>query len=125
MVVAVSGDGKFVPLFIIIKHSVSSEDKPDQSGMRVIRDLHSKNKGFGKDDGYDLIKWTKDLTIKGVKNTHACYYIINNVTGNVITSQYKAWNDSIRMIMWLDTIVKPLKEKLGKLMILRLLWHFF
>ena len=41
-VVAVSGEGEFVPLFIIIKHSVSSEDRPDQSGMRVIQDLHKK-----------------------------------------------------------------------------------
>jgi hypothetical protein len=116
-VVAVSGNGEFVPLFVIIKHSVSSEERPDQSGMRVIQDLHKKNKGFGTDDGWELIKWTKELTIKGVTNTHACYYIINEVTGHVITSQYKAWNDSIRMIMWLETVVKPLKEKLGKLMI--------
>ena len=48
---------------------------------------------------------------------HKCYYIINKRTGHVITSQFKAWNDTVRMIMWLDTIVKPLKEKLGKLMI--------
>ena len=101
----------------MIKHSESSKDRPDQSRMRVIRDLHSKNKGFDVDDGWNLIKWTKELTIKGVTNIHACYYIINNVTGNVITSQYKAWNDSIRMIMWLETVVKPLKEKLGKLLI--------
>ena len=116
-VVAVSANGQFLPLFIIIKHSVSSEDRPDQSGMRVIRDLHSKNKGFGVDDGWDLIKWTKELTIKGITENHACYYIINKVTGNVITSQFKAWNDSVRMIMWLETIIKPLKEKLGKLLI--------
>ena len=38
-VVAVSGTGKFVPLFIIIKHSVSSADRPDQSGMKVITSL--------------------------------------------------------------------------------------
>lgn len=35
----------------------------------------------------------------------------------MITSQYKAWNDTVRMIMWLETIVAPLKNKLGKLMI--------
>ena len=116
-VVAVSGNGEFVSLFIIIKHSVSSEERPDQSGMRVIQDLHKKNKGFGVDDEWDLIKWTKELTIKGVTNTHACYYIINKVTGHVITSQFKAWNDTVRMIMWLETVVKPLKSRLGKLMI--------
>lgn len=116
-VVAVSGEGEFVPLFIIIKHSVSSEDRPDQSGMRVIQDLHKKNDGFGVRDSWELIKWSKEVTIKGVPNIHACYYIINTVTGHVITSQYKAWNDTIRMIMWLDTVVKPYKEKLGKLLI--------
>ena len=116
-VVAVSGNGEFVPLFIIIKHSVSSDERPDQSGMRVIQDLHKKNQGFGKDDKWDLILWSKELTIKGVTNTHACYYIINKDTGHVITSQYKAWNDTVIMIMWLETVVKPIKERLGKLMI--------
>ena len=116
-VVAVSGNGQFVPLFIIIKHSVSSADRPDQTNMRVIKDMYNKNEGFGVNDNWKLIKWSKDLTIKGVKDAHACFYIINTVTGHVITSQYKAWNDTIRMIMWLDTVVKPLKERLGKLMI--------
>lgn len=53
-VVAVSGNGEFVPLFIIIKHSVSSDDRPDQSGMRVIQDLHKKNEGFGDDNNWNL-----------------------------------------------------------------------
>lgn len=35
----------------------------------------------------------------------------------VITSQSKAWNNTVRMIMWLEIVVKPLKEKLGKLLI--------
>ena len=116
-VVAVSGNGDFVPLFIIIKHSVSSADRPDQSGMRVIKDLHKKDDGYGISDGWELILWCRSLTMRGVTDMHKCYYIINKYTGHVITSQYKAWNDTVRMIMWLDTIVKPLKEKLGKLMI--------
>ena len=116
-VVAVSGNGDFVPLFVIVKHSVSSAEKPDQSSMRVIRDLHRKNDGYGESDGWKLILWSRDLTIKGVTETHKCYYIINKHTGHVITSQYKAWNDTIRMIMWLDTIIKPMKLRLGKLMI--------
>ena len=114
---AVSGNGEFVPLFIIIKHSVSSEDRPDQSSMRVIQDLHKKNKGFVDSDGYKLIKWTKELRIKGVTDIHSCSYIINKDTGHVITSQYKAWNDTVRVVMWLETVVQPLKEKNGKLMI--------
>ena len=54
---------------------------------------------------------------KWLTDTHKCYYIINQYTGHVITSQYKAWNDTVRMIMWLETVVKPLKARLGKLMI--------
>ena len=45
--VAVSGNGNFAPLFIIIKHSVTSAYRPDQSNMKVIRDMHNKNDGYG------------------------------------------------------------------------------
>lgn len=41
-VVAVFGSGVFAPLFIIIKHTVSSLDRPDQSGMKVIKTLYNK-----------------------------------------------------------------------------------
>lgn len=117
-VVAVSGTGKFVPLLMIIKHSVSSADRPDQSDMRVITNLHKKDEGFGSSNGWDLILWTKTLCINNVTALHKCWYVINRNTGDVITSQYKAWNDTIRMIMWIEIIVVPLQVKLnGKLMI--------
>ena len=61
-VVAVSGNGVFVPLFIITKHSVSSADRPDQTNMRVIKDMYNKNEGFGVNDNWELIKWSKELT---------------------------------------------------------------
>ena len=116
-VVAVFGNGTFAPLFIIVKHSVGSLERPDQSRMRVISDMHKKNDGFGIGNGWDLILWKKQLTINSVTADHSCYYIINKHTGAVITSQSKAWNDTVRMIMWLEIVVKPLKEKLGKLLI--------
>ena len=116
-VVAVFGSGVFAPLFIIIKHTVSSLDRPDQSGMKVIKTLYNKNDGFGVSDGWKLVLWEKELTIGDVTAIHKCYYIINDETGAVITSQFKAWNDTVRMIMWLETIVAPLKERLGKLLI--------
>lgn len=116
-VIAVFGSGVFAPLFLIIKHTVSSLEKPDQSTMKVIQTLHRKNDGFGEDDGWRLVLWEKELTIGDVTTLHKCYYIINDVTGAVITSQYKAWNDTVRMIMWLEIIVAPLKERLGKLLI--------
>lgn len=80
-VVAVSGSGAFVPLFIIIKHSVGSEERPDQSSMRVIQDLHKKNEGFGSNHGWVLHLWEKELCIKSITATHKCYYIINTNTG--------------------------------------------
>ena len=98
-VVAVSGSGVLLPPIIIIKHSISPEIRPDQSGMRVITDLYKKNDGFGKNHGWDLILWEKELCISSITALHECYYIINEKNGEVITSQYKAWNDSIRMIM--------------------------
>ena len=116
-VVAVFGSGVFAPLFMIIKHTISSLDKPDQSTMKVIKTMYNKNDGFGVKDGWRLVLWEKELTISEVTAIHKCYYIINDVTGALITSQYKAWNDTVRMIMWLETIVAPLKERLGKLLI--------
>ena len=50
-VVAVFGSGVFAPLFMIIKHTISSLDKPDQSTMKVIRTMYNKNDGFGVKDG--------------------------------------------------------------------------
>jgi hypothetical protein len=116
-VVAVFGSGVFAPLFIIIKHTISSLEKPDQSGMKVIRTMYKNDEGFGAKDGWKLILWQKELTIANVTAIHKCYYIIHDKTGEVITSQYKAWNDTVRMIMWLETICEPLKERLGKLLI--------
>jgi hypothetical protein len=36
-------------------------------------------------------------------------------TGHVITSQVKAWNDTIRMAMLIDLILEPHSRKVGKL----------
>lgn len=116
-VVSVFANGQFAPLMIIIKHSISSLERPDQSRMTVVRDLYKKDDDFGEKDGWKLILWEKELTLGGITAVHKCYYIINDDTGEVITSQYKAWNDTVRMIMWLETVIKPLKEKLGKLLI--------
>lgn len=69
------------------------------------------------DHGWNVVLWTKELTIAGIQATHKCWYIIQPSTGHVITSQFKAWNDTVRMIMWLETVVKPFIEKLGKLLI--------
>ena len=58
-VIAVSAEGTFAPLMIIIKHSVSSEAKPDQTTMTVVRDLHKKP-GFTVNDGWCSLNGQKE-----------------------------------------------------------------
>ena len=42
-------------------------------------------------------------------------YLINNVTGDVVSVQDKAWNDSVCTCLYVDVLLGPTKEKLGKL----------
>jgi hypothetical protein len=41
---------------------------------------------------------------------HIVYYLIHN-SGIVITSQVKAWNDTVRMAMLIDLILKPITDR--------------
>lgn len=52
-VIAVNAEDVFAPLMLIIKHSISSEKKPDQTTMTVIRELNKKI-GFTVNDGWRL-----------------------------------------------------------------------
>jgi DDE superfamily endonuclease len=115
-VIAVNGVGEFAPLMLIIKHSQSSEAKPDQTKMKVISELFKKE-GFRAEDGWVKDIWEKSLTIKGVNALHRCTYIRHTVTGHVITSQCQAWNDTTRMVMWFELVMRPIKVEKTKLMI--------
>jgi DDE superfamily endonuclease len=115
-VISVNGLGQFAPLMLIIKHSQSSEAKPDQTKMKVITELFKKE-GFRAEEGWVKNIWEKSLTIKGVTALHKCTYIRNTVTGHVITSQSKAWNDTTRMVMWFELVMQPIKLQKTKLMI--------
>ena len=117
-VIAVNAIGEFAPLTIIVKHSVSSEKRPDQTGMTVVKELFKKP-GFTSEDGWDLKVCQKILTINNNTDVHEIIYMIHKDTGHVITSQVKAWNDSVRMILWFEIIMRPIKDRLGKL----LLWY--
>ena len=68
-VIAVNAMGEFAALMLIIKHSVSSEKRPDQSGMTVVRELFKKP-GFTANDGWELKLWQKELTINNVTALH-------------------------------------------------------
>ena len=115
-VIAVSAAGHFAPLMLILKHSVSSEKSPDQTRMTVINKLH-KVEGFTEIDGWKKKQWEKSLTIKGKTDVHKIIYIIHEETHHIITSQVKAWNDTIRMVMWYELLIKPIKERLGKMLL--------
>ena len=41
---------------LIIKHTVSSEERPDQTKMRVIHDLFKKE-GYRSSDGWSMKIW--------------------------------------------------------------------
>ena len=52
-----------------------------------------------------------------VPTKHRNYYL-KHINGHVITSKYKAWNDTVRMMMWLELILGPIKARHQK----SLLW---
>ena len=112
--------GQFAPTMVIIRHSKSSIEKPDQTTMRVLDKLHEQE-GFKTEEGWDLKVWNRVMVIerRGIIKTQnqVVKYLIHNKSGNVVTSQHKAWNDQIRYALWLDVIVKPIRDRLGKMMI--------
>ena len=110
-VLTVNGLGEFTPIMFIIKHSVSSENKPDQSTMKVIKNLYERNARFGNANGWELLLWSKTMTIKSITADHKCWYLRHRTTHHIITSQYKAWNDTVRMMMWIELIINPMKER--------------
>lgn len=70
---------------------------------------------FRECDGLILKVWRNEITLSGVKALHKITSIIHVGTGHVVSSQVKAWNDTVRMVLWFEVINKPLKEKLGKM----------
>lgn len=107
--------GKQLPLFIILKHSRSSKEAPDQTSMTVVKKLHMAGKGFGSDDGWDLDVWCAEVAFDrdkpSEKATHRVWYLKHRESGHVITSQFKAYNDTIRMLMYLDLVIKGYMTK--------------
>ena len=68
-VIAVNGEGCFAPLMSVVKHSASSEKRPDQTDMTVIRQMDKKD-GFTISDGWSLEVWGRELNINNVAATH-------------------------------------------------------
>ena len=53
---------------------------------------------------------------KNKTDIHKVNYLIHSVSGHVITSQVKAWNDTVRMCMWYELIMLPIRNRLGKML---------
>ena len=45
---------------------------------------------------------------------HKVIYLIHDVTGDVITSQCKAWNDTVHLAMLIDLILKTSCSKVSR-----------
>jgi hypothetical protein len=65
--------------------------RPDQSKTRVIQNLHKDDDGFGISDGWELLKWERQLDYESEDApTYICWYLSHNENGHIITSQHKA-----------------------------------
>ncbi len=53
------------------------------------------------------------MTIDGITAHHKLNYLMHTSTGHVITSQYKAWNDQVRMALWYEVVMKPIADQHG------------
>ena len=60
--------GAFLPTMFIMKHSKSSAVSPNQTGMRVVKNLHLNVDGFKKKDGWVQCTWIKKLVQKNEKD---------------------------------------------------------
>ena len=56
------------------------------------------------------------MTIKNETDVHKVNYLIHSVSGHVVTSQVKAWNDTVRTCMWFELVMLPIRNKLGKML---------
>lgn len=118
----IDSGGSFNSDYLILRHSKSSKVKPDQRSMTVVKKLH-REIGYRCVDGWELKVWHKQLPTGPLDTMqdHYVNYLVhvgnqeNNIVplGHVITSQYKAWNDTIRNIMHNELIRKPLGLKYG------------
>jgi DDE superfamily endonuclease len=77
----------------------------------VIKNFYERNAKFGSANGWELLLWSKTMTIKGITADHKCWYLRHKTNHHIITSQYKAWNDTVRMMMWIELVINPVKER--------------
>mmetsp|Transcript_40 Transcript_40/g.128 ORF Transcript_40/g.128 Transcript_40/m.128 type:complete len:482 (-) Transcript_40:275-1720(-) len=105
-----SADGEMGPTFNIIK--CQSKNPYDLSGTTVVGKL-LKIDFFSAAKGWTLMMWSRKLVLPmGKKNELKeveCKrpYLLNSLTGDIITCQNKAWMDSAGIAMWCDLQFGP------------------
>ncbi len=110
--------GKMLPIFNIIKCTIN---RPDLSTSTVINKLHQQP-GYTHTDGWTLGVWSRVLVLKAkggaeTEKTYVRPYILH-ADGTVITTQHKAWMDSVGMCMWVDLLIGPWARASGRKKIL-------
>ena len=99
---------------IIVKHKNSSSTHPDQTKHTVLNNLMKKlNK---VDDNWEMFTWEKEIQkeVGGDSIIHKVKYLKHKINEHIITSQYKAWNDTIRQMMWLELVMGPIQREAEK-----------
>ena len=74
--------------------------------MRKLNILDSNN--------WEIFVWQKEIEEDGNKIKHSVKYLKHKTNGHIITSQFKAWNDTIRQMMWLDLVMGPIQREAEK-----------
>jgi len=74
-----------------------------------------KNKGASAEPTRLLLQGEGVISddVEVTQSIHKVKYLHNRDSGCIITSQYKAWNDTVRMAMYIDLILKPLAASRG------------
>jgi hypothetical protein len=100
------------------KNKKNKKNPFDERNKKVINLLH-KREGFREVDGWKLKIFQKTVVVgkkangEDVIGEYFIKYLINERTFHVITSQGRAWNDTIRMIMWIELVMVPLAARDG------------
>lgn len=137
---SVSSDGEMAPPMFIIKHTLSKNLDYKKDAHIVLDNIHKKI--YTLEKGWSLLIWQKvNLKIPVKKDRDhpegykiapisTCKYLIHDKeskdskgntvapTFTVITSQNKAYNDTVRQVMYNDLILARLQVKYGKDMVL-------
>lgn len=107
-VVGLNGEGGALPPVHIIKTSITGDD---QSNQRVLTKL--KADLGGDNEGWVQREWTRRVMVSGKEKTFVRPYIINTKNGRVIWAQAKAYQDTAGLIMYLDLVLTPYKDRIG------------